>query len=306
MCFGMTLFNKCEYLPESIESILGQTYSNFGLIAMDNASTDQTETIMKSYMKKDPRINYTKNPSNIGLIENWRKAFVTALKLYPKMQYFAWASDHDIWNKNWLSKHVNALNYNLNASLAYPIIVPINEKGNKISVKLPRYQNAHMSKYNRMISVSTQMKGVGNMIYGLFRTQSILKAGVHPYCIMPDRSMLLEIALNGSFLQIEEPLWSRRYFNTNSIGENLGTEYKKFLQRQRKSYFNGKAPFHSYFPTIWHAIRLTLRTLFNPKCGLQNSLLGFMTSILLIKRRRRELQKEILVSLKLAIGKVRL
>ena len=53
----MTLFNKCKYLPESIESILEQTYSKFGLIAMDNASTDQTETIMKSYMEKDSRIS---------------------------------------------------------------------------------------------------------------------------------------------------------------------------------------------------------------------------------------------------------
>ena len=118
--------------------------------------------------------------------------------------------------------------------------------------------------------------------------------------------MLLEIALNGSFIQIEEPLWSRRYFNTNESKENLSTEYEVFLDRQRSTYFNGKAPIHSYFPTAWHAIRLALRTLFNPKCGLQNSVLGFMTSILLIKRRRREFQKEILVSLKLAISKARL
>ena len=114
----MTLFNKCKYLPESVDSILAQNHSNFGLIAIDNASTDNTENIMNNYMDKDSRIHYSKNPSNIGLIQNWRKAFTTALKLYPKMQYFAWASDHDIWDKNWLSKQLDALDTNSNASLA--------------------------------------------------------------------------------------------------------------------------------------------------------------------------------------------
>ena len=302
----MTLFNKCKYLPESVDSILAQNHSDFGLIAIDNASTDNTENIMNNYMDKDSRIHYSKNPSNIGLIQNWRKAFTTALNLYPKMQYFAWASDHDIWHKDWLSKHLDALNSNLNATLAYPLTEPIDENGDTLPVKLPGYQNTHMSKYDRMVSVSTQMKGVGNMIYGLFRTQSILKAGVHPYCIMPDRSMLLEIALNGSFIQIEEPLWSRRYFNTNESKENLSTEYEVFLDRQRSTYFNGKAPIHSYFPTAWHAIRLTLRTLFNPKCNLQNSILGFVTGLLLLKRRRRELQKEIIAFFQIIISKIKI
>ena len=45
----MTLFNKCKYLPESVDSILAQNHSNFGLIAIDNASTDNTENIMNNY-----------------------------------------------------------------------------------------------------------------------------------------------------------------------------------------------------------------------------------------------------------------
>ena len=305
-CFGMTLFNKAEFLPKSMESILQQTYSNFGLIAIDNASTDNTSEIMNSYVKKDPRIDYTKNSSNIGLIENWKKAFYTALSLYPKMEYFAWASDHDIWHKDWLSKHVDVLNTNRNAVLAYPIVEPIDEYGNKIPLKLPSYQNTNMSKYNRMISVSTRMKGVGNMIYGLFRTELLLKAGVHPYCIMPDRSMLLEIALYGSFIQVEEPLWQRRYFKTNVNQENLSVEYQEFLHRQRSIYFHKKVPAHAYFPTLWHGLRLILRTVFNPKCGLQNSVLGFITSILLIKRRRREVKKELISSFQSAVSKLRI
>ena len=301
----MTLFNKSRYLPESIDSILGQSHSDFGLVAIDNASSDNTEAIMETYVDKDSRIHYIKNPTNIGLIQNWKKAFTTALNLYPKMQYFAWASDHDIWDKNWLSKHLDALDTNSNASLAYPITIPIDENGEKISVSLPKYENIHMTKYNRMVSVSTQMKGVGNMIYGLFRTQSILKAGIHPYCIMPDRSMLLEIALNGSFLQIKEPLWRRRYFNANYSQEHLSINYQDFLVRQRSTYFNGKAPIHTYFPTAWHALRIILRTLFNPKYGLHDSLLGTIGGLLLLKRRRRELQKEISYTLGMIIDKLK-
>ena len=109
------------------------------------------------------------------------------------MKYFAWASDHDIWHKDWLSKHVDALNTNRNAALAYPTVEPIDESGNKIPLKLPSYQNANMSKYNRMISVSTRMKGVGNMIYGLFRTELLLKAGVHRYFVLYDDLLVFSL-----------------------------------------------------------------------------------------------------------------
>jgi glycosyltransferase involved in cell wall biosynthesis len=63
----MPVFNAAEYLSESIESILNQTYSNFEFIIVDDASTDNSWNIIKSFAKKDKRIIPIKNRINLGV-----------------------------------------------------------------------------------------------------------------------------------------------------------------------------------------------------------------------------------------------
>ena len=45
-----------DYLPNCIESILGQTFSDFELILVDDGSPDNCPKICDSYMEKDQRI----------------------------------------------------------------------------------------------------------------------------------------------------------------------------------------------------------------------------------------------------------
>lgn len=61
----MSMYNSAEYLREAIESILSQTFSDFEFIIIDNASTDNSLSIAKSY--KDKRLVIIKNEKNIGL-----------------------------------------------------------------------------------------------------------------------------------------------------------------------------------------------------------------------------------------------
>lgn len=69
----MTNYNTSyEYLREAIESILSQTYSNFEFIIVDDASTDNSLSIIESY--NDDRIRIIKNENNIGLTKSLNKA----------------------------------------------------------------------------------------------------------------------------------------------------------------------------------------------------------------------------------------
>lgn len=63
----LSVFNGENHVANSIESILNQTHENFELLILDDASTDNTYKIMKSYANKDTRMNLYKNSSNIGL-----------------------------------------------------------------------------------------------------------------------------------------------------------------------------------------------------------------------------------------------
>lgn len=61
----MPAYNAEKYIAEAIDSILGQTFTDFELIILNDHSSDRTEEIILSY--KDPRIVYVKNEQNLGV-----------------------------------------------------------------------------------------------------------------------------------------------------------------------------------------------------------------------------------------------
>jgi len=64
----MSTFNSEKYIQEAIESILKQTYSHFEFLIRDNASTDSTAKIIRSF--HDPRIIFFENDANLGYVSN--------------------------------------------------------------------------------------------------------------------------------------------------------------------------------------------------------------------------------------------
>ena len=53
-------YNVSKYLPDSLESVLEQTYHNFECLVVDDGSTDDTEQIVIKYAKSDRRVRYYK------------------------------------------------------------------------------------------------------------------------------------------------------------------------------------------------------------------------------------------------------
>jgi glycosyltransferase involved in cell wall biosynthesis len=73
---ALLTYNRSKYLPDAIDSVLAQTFREFTLIILDNASTDNTQDIVRSY--SDHRIVYIRNETNIGAFNNGLKAFSLA------------------------------------------------------------------------------------------------------------------------------------------------------------------------------------------------------------------------------------
>ena len=63
-------YNGEKYLKQSIESILGQTYTDWELIVVNDCSTDSTQEIIDFYRKKDTRIRTIFNYTNQKLPES--------------------------------------------------------------------------------------------------------------------------------------------------------------------------------------------------------------------------------------------
>ncbi|MFC1937085.1 glycosyltransferase family 2 protein [Chloroflexota bacterium] len=62
----MTVYNGEPYLYEAVASILAQTYRDFRFLILDNASTDNSRGVIRSF--NDPRIKLVELPENIGLV----------------------------------------------------------------------------------------------------------------------------------------------------------------------------------------------------------------------------------------------
>ena len=63
----MPVYNPGDYLVDAIESILNQTFTDFELIIVNDASTDNSWQTIKSYAEKDSRIRAFKNKINLGV-----------------------------------------------------------------------------------------------------------------------------------------------------------------------------------------------------------------------------------------------
>ena len=62
------VYNVEEYLPECVESILGQTFTDFELIVLNDSPENlEQEKVIKEYAAKDKRVKYIKNPKNLGI-----------------------------------------------------------------------------------------------------------------------------------------------------------------------------------------------------------------------------------------------
>ena len=66
------VYNGERYLAETIRSVLDQTYRDFELVVLDNASTDATDRIARSF--GDARLRVETNPTTIPQPDNWRAA----------------------------------------------------------------------------------------------------------------------------------------------------------------------------------------------------------------------------------------
>ena len=97
LSIGVPVFNGEPYLAQSLETILRQTFTNLEVIVSDNASTDRTGEICRSYAARDKRIRYSRNLTNIGPLPNFRRVLELATG-----EYFMWAACDDYWSPNYV------------------------------------------------------------------------------------------------------------------------------------------------------------------------------------------------------------
>lgn len=116
-------YNAGRFIEETIKSVLEQTYDNLELIIVDDCSTDNTEEIVKKYMKIDLRVKFYKLEKNSGaaVVRN------TALEK-AKGRFIAFLDSDDVWDRDKLEKQINFMKKN-NYGFSFTSYRLMSEKG---------------------------------------------------------------------------------------------------------------------------------------------------------------------------------
>lgn len=235
----MPAYNRPDALPRVLESLLSQTCQDFALVIVDDAPSERIREIVESYAGHGPQIIYEPNPKRLGMVGNWRKAFERGRELFPKSEYFAWVSDHDIWHPRWLEVLAGVLDHHPHVVLAYPLMQRVFPT-HRFAV-LRRFDTTGIRKPVTRLRLAVHKMTAGNCVYGLIRSSALEQAGVFTAVLAPDRHVLMQLLMLGQFSHVPQVLWYREVAGAFS--------YK----RQRRMFFPTHIPLHTYLPmTVQH------------------------------------------------------
>lgn len=200
---GLPVRNGEQFLAESLEALLGQTYSDFELIISDNASTDDTSEICRSYEKEDSRIRYLRHPVNIGLAQNHNFVVQEA-----RGELFKWAASDDLYARNLIECCVEALDEYPDMVLAHSWTAKVDSSGNvtkayeyPLSTSLPRAPDRFRS---------ILFDGGGDDDYGVMRIDVLRRTAMKESYHHADHTIIAELGLQGRFYQVPDWLYFRR------------------------------------------------------------------------------------------------
>lgn len=106
MFFSIILptYNRAALLKKAIDSVLNQTFSDWELIVVDDASHDNTENILKAYLNQDSRIHFIKKNKNSGPALTRNEGIILA-----QGQYITFLDSDDEYEKDHLLLHQKIL-----------------------------------------------------------------------------------------------------------------------------------------------------------------------------------------------------
>ena len=202
---GVPVYNAERFLRESLGSLLAQDYSPIEIIISDNASEDGSEAICREYAERDDRIRYHRNETNLGALANFRQ-----LQDLATGPYFMWASDHDLWDASCVSTLASVLSTESDVVLAYGRTMSLDAAGRQMGLMSDRIDTRGCAESERYTHLVRNLSCC-NIVYGLIRLDALrgLRQGLVNIW-SPDRLLLAELSLAGSFAQIDKTLFFRR------------------------------------------------------------------------------------------------
>lgn len=241
----MPCYNMASYISDSIKSVVAQTYPYWELLIVDDASTDETVNIIKSYAQSDTRIRFAVKKQNSGIADTRNQCIQMA-----QGQFLAFLDADDIWHPEKLEKQLKFM-MEKKVGFSYSTYDWIDEEGKTLNKFINTVGDLDYETYlrNTIIGCSTVMvdkKITGDVIVPKFRTSE-------------DTATWLDILRKGLLAYaIDEPLVSyrirRKSASSNKIKASIDL-WKVYRRHEKLPLIKAIQCFASY---AFHAIKKRL------------------------------------------------
>ena len=198
--------NRAGFISEAIESALEQSFSDWELIVIDDASEDDTREIVEEYIVRDSRIKYFRNDGHLRISKSRNKALGSA-----RGEYVAVLDSDDVWSdRDKLKKQYGFLEENKDYVLIGGGVIVIDEYGKETR----RYFNRE-SDENIRGKILFQNQFAHSSV--MFRREAALKAGGYDenLNIGEDYDLWLKLGTLGKMANIKEHLLKYRVHGGN-------------------------------------------------------------------------------------------
>lgn len=247
-------YNMMEYLPETIDSVLQQTYTDFEVIVVDDGSTDNTTQWVQQVT--DPRVRLI-SQSNMGLSEACNTGLENA-----RGEYIAFLDADDLWESTKLAKQVAILDRCSEVGIVYTWVTYMNEKGESTGRVVKAEAEGYI--WEQLIEVNQIECGSVAMIRrACFEKIGLFDTNLKSYS--QDWDLWLRLALHYQFKVIRESLvyYRQRVGSGSRKIEPMERSFKIVLEKA----FNAAPPSmkplvnrgygFAYFCLAWKALQNT-------------------------------------------------
>jgi glycosyltransferase involved in cell wall biosynthesis len=211
-------YNQAEFLLETVESVLGQSYSNIEYIVIDDGSTDATGDIVKALPKHVVTVQQANSGQAATLNRGWAMA---------RGNYLAYLSSDDLLYRDAITELVTFLEANPNVVCAYPDSDLIDSKSRvvKRNVCRPFDLDELIVRQECYIGPGAVFRKSGFECAGGWRTD--LKLG-------PDREFWIRLARNGRIEFVAQTLAGYRLhgnsISNSEVSEAVAREFVRVIE----------------------------------------------------------------------------
>ncbi len=246
-------YNYARYLPEAIQSVLGQEFEDFELLIVDDCSSDNTTEAVQPFCQRDSRVRYSVNSPNLGMVNNWNYCLRQARGEYIKMLF----GDDLLCHPRALGKLLALLEKHPGATLAASARAGLDDHSKPVDVYRSFPDGCHAGP--EIIREYLKQNGknlVGEPSAVMFRKSDALRGFNPQYRQIVDVEMWFHLLEKGDLAYTGEPLCG---FRCHDLQEGERNAASGLGPREHADFFSRRAVERNYPPEVLHALLFPLR-----------------------------------------------